>query len=719
MLPRKVQQKLSFMLMMLVISACKESLWNNPHQENTSKNIIFSSFSAAPKTLDPAQAYSSDSYSFICQIYEPPLQYHYLKRPYELMPLAAKEMPKITYLDNQGKQISRNDSKNIAYTVYDIYIKPKQFFQPHPAFAVNEKGSFLYHKLTKAEVTRYGSLESFTKTGAREVKAADFVYEIKRLASPELNSPILSMMQEHITGLTEYTNQLAESSKQHGKINLNEFDISGVKTIDDYHYSITIKGQYPQFIYWLAMPFFAPLPWEADKFYSQDGMKNKNITLAWHPVGSGPFMLSKNDPNSLMVLSKNPNFHGEKYPSDIEYNEENKKFLKLAGKDLPLVDAYNFNLEKENTPYWYKFLQGYYDSSTISSDNFDQSIQISPQGEMELTDQIKQQEIKLETSIDPSIFYLGFNMNDAIVGGSTKQNRLLRQAISIAIDYEEFINIFLNGRGIIAQSNIPPGIFGAEQSNAKFNSYVYNNNNGVITRKPITEAKSYLAQAGYPHGIDQKTGKHLVLYLDSGGSGPNSKSQTNWYRKQLKKIGIDLYVRNTSWNRFQEKLRNGSTQIFTLGWSADYPDPENFLFLLYGPNSKLKSEGENVSNFHNKEYDHLFEKMKNLPNNNERGAIINRMIAISQEQSPWVWGFFHKTFILGHTWNGPNKINPIANNSAKYKSVDAKFRYRKQHEWNIANKNIIGIIFLVLAALILPGIISYRKRTQINQTNKF
>ncbi|MBT4885576.1 MAG: peptide ABC transporter substrate-binding protein, partial [Legionellales bacterium] len=220
-------------------------------------------------------------------------------------------------------------------------------------------------------------------------------------------------------------------------------------------------------------------------------------------------------------------------------------------------------------------------------------------------------------------------------------------------------------------------------------------------------------------GIDQKTGKHLVLYLDNTGTGPNAKAQTNWYRKQFKKLGIDLYVRNTSWNRFQEKLRNGSTQMFTLGWNADYPDPENFLFLLYGPNSKLKSEGENVSNFQSEEYDRLFEQMKNLPNNDERAAIINKMVAILQEQSPWVWGFFHKTFILGHTWNGPNKINPIANNGAKYQSVDAKLRYRQQQEWNVPSKNIIGLTVLALLALILPGLISYRKRTQTNQVNRF
>ena len=48
---------------------------------------------------------------------------------------------------------------------------------------------------------------------------------------------------------------------------------------------------------------------------------------------------------------------------------------------------------------------------------------------------------------------------------------------------------------------------------------------------------------------------------------------------------MQLAVRATDWNRFQEKIRKGNVQIF-LGWNADYPDPENFLFLLHGAQSK-------------------------------------------------------------------------------------------------------------------------------------
>ena len=87
------------------------------------------------------------------------------------------------------------------------------------------------------------------------------------------------------------------------------------QVIDRYHYQIKIHGFYPQFKYWLAMPFFAPIPWEAIHFYSQQGMAEHNITLDWYPVGTGPYLLTENNPNRQMVLTRNPNFHGELYPT--------------------------------------------------------------------------------------------------------------------------------------------------------------------------------------------------------------------------------------------------------------------------------------------------------------------------------------------------------------------------------------------------------------------
>ena len=133
----------------------------------------------------------------------------------------------------------------------------------------------------------------------------------------------------------------------------------------------------------------------------------------------------------------------------------------------------------------------------------------------------------------------------------------------------------------------------------------YTHTSNQTTRRSLSEAKQLLAKAGYPDGRNAITQEPLVLYLDIVGRGANFGTQANWYRKQFKKLGIDLYIRPTSWNRLQEKMANGSLQIYSSGWKADYPDPENFLFLLYGPNSKVLHDGENVSNYNNPEFNRL------------------------------------------------------------------------------------------------------------------
>ncbi len=703
----------------ILTGSCKQNLWNNPHNDITDQNILFSSFSEPPKTLDPAKAYDSSSYSFINQIYEAPLQYHYLKRPYQLVPLTAAAMPTITYLDANNKEIAPQSNLTAKKTVYHIAIKPHIMFQQHPAFAKDKNGKFLYHNLNKTDITHFQTIYDFPETSNREVTAADFVYEIKRLASNKVNSPIFGIMQKYIVGFGEYSKKIATIKQQNNYLNLNAADITGVKVTGRYTYSITINGNYPQFEYWLAMPFFAPIPYEADIFYSQPYMKDNNLTFDWFPLGTGPFILSKNNPNRVMILSKNPDFHGEKYPSDFPNNAKYARLAEFKNKELPMVDSCIFSLEKENIPYWYKFMQGYYDRSTVSSDNFDQAITISETGDIGLAPTLKELGMSLETAVEPTISYIGFNMQDPVVGGDSEQHRYLRQAISIAINYEEYINIFLNGRAIAAHGAIPPGIFGSSNDSKRYNPYVYNNNNGKITRKSIHEAKELLAKANYPNGRNIITGKPLTLYLDNTGNSPNAKSQIDWYSKQFAKLGINLFPRTTSWNRLQEKLRTGQTQLFQLGWNADYPDAENFLFLLYSHSNNPKDYGENKSQYNNSEYNKLFNQMVHLPDNVKRQNIITKMNAILQKDSPWIWGIFPKSFVISHSWNSPLEINTIAHNTLKYIAIDGKKRKALQQQWNIPNIRVLWVLLVALCILIISTYIWYRRQSKTIGPNKF
>jgi len=664
----------------MLLSACSGGLWNDPYPaSDQGKSIFYSAFTERPKHLDPAQAYSENEYVFLAQIYAPPLQYHYLKRPYQLVPLAASAMPTVRYLDRQHRLLPDNaPASRIAYSEYEIHIKPGMRYQPHPAFVPE------YDHLKPVDLRGIHAIGDFPHSGTRVVTAADYVYQIKRLADPQLQVPIFGVMSDHIVGLKEYAKTLQQAVKQHpdAYLDLNKYPLRGVKVIDEHTYRIELYGKYPQFEYWLAMPFFAPMPPEAERFYAQPGMRERNLTLDWWPVGSGPYYLSENNPNQRMVLTRNPYYDSETYPSEGEPGDAAAGLLKDAGKRLPLIDKAVFTLEKETIPYWNKFLQGYYDASGISSDSFDQAVQVSVGGEATVSDAMKAQGIKLTTAVATSTMYTGFNWLDPVVGGNSERSRKLRQAISIAVDFEEFISIFANGRGIPAQSPIPPGIFGYRSGEAGINHYVYDWVNGAPRRKSIATARQLLAEAGYPNGIDAKTGQPLVIYLDTTAGGAGGKARIDWLRKQFDKINVQLVARSTDYNRFQDKIRKGDTQMFYWGWNADYPDPENFLFLLTSAQAKVGKGGENAANYSNPEYDRLFEQMKNMENSPARQAIIDRMIEILRRDSPWLWGYHPKDYVLQQSWLSNVKANVMANNKIKYWRVDPQLRDRLRRKWN-------------------------------------
>src|SRR5512146_1796187 len=377
-----------------LLAGCGGSPWNDPYPAaDAGANIFYSSFSERPKHLDPVQSYSENEYTFLAQIYEPPLQYHYLKRPYELIPFAATEVPHPVFFDSAGHRLPDTaDAATVAYSDYVIHIRPGIMYQPHPALAVDGRGNPVYQHLRRLDLIGKYSLNDFKKQGTRELTAADYVYQIKRLAHPRLHSPIFQLMSDYIVGLRELGEALRRAEKKlprDGYLDLTQFDLSGVQTLDRYTYRIRVRRKYPQFAYWLAMPFFAPVPPEADRFYAQPGLAARNITLDWFPIGTGPYMLTENNPNRRMVLVRNPNYRGEVYPGEGEPGDAEAGLLKDAGKPLPFIDKVVFSLEKEQIPYWNKFLQGYYDVSSIASDTFDQAIQYTGQGEATLSDEMK------------------------------------------------------------------------------------------------------------------------------------------------------------------------------------------------------------------------------------------------------------------------------------------------------------------------------------------
>lgn len=710
--------------------------------QELASNTLFTPFSGrSPKHLDPTSSYSSDETPYTYSIYEPLYQYHYLKRPYELIARAAERVVEPIYFDSKGNILPKDaPSEAIALSVYEIPIKKGILFAPHPAFAKDASGNFLYHSLSEDEIRNLRNPLDLKEKGARELTAEDYVYSIKRLASPRVISPIFGTMSAYLPGLKDYATELRRFDK-HLKsaiapterdlpwMDLRQLPLSGVSAPEKHLLRIEVKGKYPQFSNWLSMPFFAPIPWEAEKFYSQKGMARNNLSLNYWPVGTGPYRLVESIENRRHVMERNPLFRNtELYPCSGEKDDLRRGFLKDCGKPVPFIDRIEISAEREGVPLAAKFLQGYYDSPEIERLDNGQGFLIGMADSAEKEKEYREKKLQFPQTVEASNTYFGFNWLDPVVGeGNTpeqrEKNRKLRQAISIAMDWEEYVQIFQKGMATPAHGPLPPGIFGYDEAGAAaFNPYVYERHqDGSIRRKSLDEAKKLLSEAGYPDGRSLETGKPLVLNLDfQAAATPSTRGVLSWYQKQFAKLGIQLNIRATDYNRFQDKVIHGGHQLFLWGWLADYPDAENFLFLLYGPNAKSLTggAGENAANYRNPEYDRLFNRLRYMNDGEEKKATVEKLIRIVQKDAPWTFGYFPTSAAAYQQWVHNGKPTQIVRNHIQYLRLEPEVRVKAVHEWNRPIWWPIALIGALCIGAVYPMIRLYRRRERMTASGK-
>lgn len=715
----RVFRRLAFLLLPFMLVACSDEPINSPYpRADTSSNVLHTAFTQrSPKYLDPASSYSTDETPFTYSIYEPLYGYHYLLRPYQLVPKTAETIAQPRYYDAEGRELPPDaPGEQVAVSVYDIPIKRGIRFQPHPAFAKGTDGQPLYWPLKPADLEGRYSITDFPETGTRELVADDYVYAFRRLASPRVVSPIFGVMAEHVVGMREYGERLkaldaaAQGEGRLAWLDLREHGFEGVEAVDSHTLRIRVIGKYPQFRYWLAMTFTAPIPWEADRFYSQPGMAEHGLSFNTWPVGTGPYMMTESIINRRHVLERNPNFRGEPYPCEGEPGDREAGLLADCGKPTPFIDKAVFHLEKESVPLMGKFLQGYYDIPQVGSGDYGAAMRVAASDSAEKAALYADHGIQIHTTTEAQIFYLGFNWRDPVVGrGDTpeqqERNRKLRRALSIAFDWEQFIAIFLNDQGTPAHGPLPPGIQGYQPLPEGMNREVYELKDGRPQRRPIEEARRLLAEAGYPEGRDAVTGRPLILHFDSAG-GMGSSPMLDWMRRQLAALNIQLEVRATDYNRFQDKMRNGTAQMYMWGWVADYPDAENFLFLLYGPNSKAGNGGENASNYRNEEFDRLFEEMRFMDDGPQKDAIVRRMVEIVQHDAPWMFGYYPASGGAYQAWVGNAKPSQMVRNTLQYYRLDPALREVSVEKWN---RPVWWPLWLLAAGLLFGVFVAWRQ----------
>jgi ABC-type transport system substrate-binding protein len=659
--------KRAALVCVVLAAACS----NDPYPpEPAGTRTLYVPFAEAPKTLDPQVAYSVYDHDVLVNVYETALEYHYLRRPYELIPALVSDVPK-------------PEPQPGGAVAYRFRIRRDVHFAADPCF----------------------------RDGTRELRASDFAFSLMRIADPKVGSPVTATFAK-VAGLAAFGERLAKSraaDPAFAALPIHEQyrragPIDGVSVRDPDELVVTLAEPYPQILFWFAMPFTTPVPWEAVAAY--DGKDGRDL-FSEHAVGTGPFRIAHWDKRLRIALERDPGWWGARhpewhapsatYPSDGASGDADAGLLAAAGRPLPFLDRIEMRSEKEAIPSFTKFVQGYYDRTKIPKESFEQAARGGT-----LSPAMQALGMRLERTVMPGTYYVGFNMSDPTVGAAAgAKSRKLRQAMSLAVDAPEFLRVFLNGRGIPAQSPLPPGIFGYDDT--------YRNPYRAVD---LDRARRLLAEAGYANGVDPATGRALHLTFDTPDPSVQSRLRYEFLVAAWRKLGLDVEVAATSYNQFQDKVRRGAFQIFFWGWVADYPDPENFYFLLYGPNGQTKSGGPNSANFADARFDALFEQTRSRPNDAARVEGLLALRAIVEEECPWIALFHPEDYALLQGWLGNVKATGLTVPLFKYYTVDPATRAEKRAAWNRPVRWPAYALAGGFAALLLAGIATYWRERQ-------
>ncbi|MCI3879840.1 ABC transporter substrate-binding protein [Acinetobacter higginsii] len=524
--------------------------------------VLRVAFEAPDDGFDMVKTFNFYSGNVADVIFERLLQYDYLANPVKLVPSTAESLPVI---EKNGQ-------------VYIFKIKPGIYFTDDPAF----------------------------KGKRRELVAEDYVYSIKRILDPKNHASAFSFIDNKIVG----ANALVDQAKKTGTFNYDA-KIDGVKALDKYTIQFTLTQPDYNFPYILAYSTFGATAREVVEYYKD--------RLAMHPVGTGPYMLSKYVPRSKIELVANPDYRGFIWNFKSTGTAWDNQLVKeMSGKQMPQIGKVNISIIEEEQSRWLAFQSKQLDFDKVTSSAIPKVLDQNNQ----LKAEMQKQGIRLYANKEAEITYSMLNMRDPVVGGNSLDKIALRRAIAMSFNVNEYIRILRKSQAVKAEMLVPAGING---HNPNYRSSIGYN--------PVL-ANKLLDHFGYKKGPDGyrnlPNGKPLTLKINTE-SGTASVMYSELWKKNLDAIGIraDFKVSN-----FADNLK-AATQcqymMWSGAWHADYPEGENFTQLLYGPNV---GRG-NQSCYQSAAYDNLYKQaMQQAPE--KRMPFYEKMSRQIEADGTWI-----------------------------------------------------------------------------------
>jgi oligopeptide transport system substrate-binding protein len=471
--------------------------------------------------------------------------------------------------------------------------------------AVQDAGATYVFKLKKGVMF---TPDPAFKGKPRELTAADHAYGIKRLLDPVVKSPWLWLVEGKILG----SDEARANAIKAGKFDYDA-PIAGLEVVDRYTLKIRLKQPDLRFLYALAVPNTAAVAREVVETYGQD--------FGAHPVGTGPYMLGEYKRSAKIVLVANPGYRDETYtPAGPVPASSQPIAAALKGRKLPLPGRIEISIIEEGQARWLAFLNRELDLlEQLPSDFVDEALI-----DGKLKPDLAAKGIRHEVLLRPNTYWTYFNMKDPGVGGYTPERIALRRAIGMAYNVDEQIRVLAKGRAVPAISPIPPDIAGYDPAQ-KTQAQLYD----PAAARALLDRFGYKDRNGDGYR-ERPDGTPLVIERWSMPTSASRQTDELW-KKNMDAIGIRIEFKKDKLPELRKMARLGKIPTRGDGWNADYPDAENFMQLLYGPNAGQ----ENQAQFDLPEFNRLYDEARKLPDSPERTKLFNRMTELVIAYAPW------------------------------------------------------------------------------------
>lgn len=527
------------------------------------KKVLRYVFPVAETGFDPAGVHDLYSAHVNGSIFETLFTYDYLASPAKLVPRTAVALPEVS-------------ADGLTYT---IRLQKGIYFAADPVF----------------------------KGKKRELTSADYVYTFKRLLDPSLRSPNSWLLDGRILGMEA----LLKQAQKTGKFNYDQ-SVAGLQTPDRYTLVIRLTSPDQNFPMLLAhQPAGAVAREVIEKYRDKAGF------VMGHPIGTGPYMLSRWTPGSRIILKANPDFRSFVWNFKASTPEDQKIVKAMQGKKMPQIGEIDIQVMEEGQSRWLSFIKDEVDLFALDGELTVQALQNG-----KLKPELVKKGVQLSRITDPSIDYHYWNMQNPIVGGLSKDKIALRRAMAMAFSADNYINILQKGDSQKLQAPIPSGVVGYDPNYRSSIPYSVKAANLLLDR--------YHYKVAADGWRTQPNGKPLVIEMTLSGNNLRSQQQAEFWKKTLDSIKIKMTTKSMPFAEALKLEKQCKTMFKTSAWIADYPDADNFMQLFYGKNIKITNNGcVKIP-----EYDRLYEQAQKMTPSPERDAIYAKMSRLLEVYMP-------------------------------------------------------------------------------------